>query len=69
MTFTSHGHQIPGTTTEPRPASMLVARCGGPSFCKQCGVEVNRHSAKTLTDPPRSPFDHDEVDLRQPNFD
>lgn len=38
--FTTHGHQIPGTVAEPRPAGMSVARCGGISLCTLCGVEA-----------------------------
>jgi hypothetical protein len=40
MAYTSHGHQIPGTDVEPvRP---IVARCGGPSLCKECAAEAWR---------------------------
>lgn len=40
MAYTTHGHQIPGTTTIlsdglPRP----VARCGGVKICTQCKKE------------------------------
>lgn len=38
MTYTSHGHHIPGTIMAERPTS--VARCGGPALCKQCGREA-----------------------------
>ncbi len=71
MAYTSHGHQIPGTSITPR-TDQLVARCGGPKFCKQCLVEVNRYDAMITTTPARSPFDHAferDEDPRQPNFD
>jgi hypothetical protein len=37
--YTTHGHQIPGTTVEEeRP--LRVARCGGPGLCKKCSEET-----------------------------
>jgi len=73
MAYTSHGHHIPGSGDLGGPrASGLVPRCGGPSLCKQCGVEAARFDAMMITAPERSPYDHPlpgEVDLRQPNFD
>lgn len=71
MAYTSHGHHIPGTVLQPR-TRQLVARCGGPSLCKQCMTEAGRYDAMTTTGPERSPFDHalpTELDLRQPNYD
>lgn len=69
MAYTSHGHHIPGSSEPIQPrATGLVARCGGPSLCKQCGVEAARHDAMITTAPGRSPYDHDD-DPRQPNFD
>lgn len=37
--YTTHGHQIVGTTAEKSRPSR-VARCGGPRLCKQCALEV-----------------------------
>lgn len=42
MTYTSHGHQIPGTIAEPRPVPFSIARCGGPGLCTLCSNEVIR---------------------------
>lgn len=39
MTYTKHGHHIPGSPGETqRPAE--VARCGGPSLCSKCSKEA-----------------------------
>jgi len=38
MAWTRHGHQIPGTNLD--PAQPRVARCGGPSLCKECWADV-----------------------------
>lgn len=39
MAWTSHGHQIPGTTVSPnRPDKVM--RCGGPGRCSVCSFEV-----------------------------
>lgn len=35
MTYTSHGHHIPGSTTDPGDAPPK-ARCGGPGLCGVC---------------------------------
>lgn len=40
MAFTTHGHQIEGSPAQPRPAGMLVVRCGGPVLCSQCSKEA-----------------------------
>lgn len=39
MTFTSHGHHIPGTL-DLRPYGGPVARCGGPGLCPVCSQEA-----------------------------
>lgn len=36
MTWTRHGHHIPGSTTQDELALSSRARCGGPHLCKQC---------------------------------
>lgn len=37
--YTTHGHQIMGTTaTYPKPSE--IARCGGPGLCDQCSREA-----------------------------
>lgn len=38
MAWTSHGHHVPGTTTNGQPTSR--ARCGGPTVCVICKTEV-----------------------------
>lgn len=41
MTYTSHGHHIPGTILDKdRPKG--VARCGGLRFCKVCLKEAGK---------------------------
>lgn len=42
MSWTAHGHHIPGTIMyDDRPEQ--VARCGGPGMCGPCTREVARH--------------------------
>lgn len=47
MAFTTHGHQIMGTTAEKRPPGMMVARCGGPGICKACSREAGMAQYET----------------------
>lgn len=46
MAFTRHGHQIPGTTAEPRPDDYQIARCGGVHLCPGCMVDMARAEAE-----------------------
>lgn len=39
MTYTSHGHYIPGTQVSALPPRQ-VARCGGPGMCVVCSREA-----------------------------
>lgn len=39
MTWTSHGHHMPGTRTG-RSRPIGVATCGGPKVCEQCKAET-----------------------------
>lgn len=46
--YTSHGHQISGTSVEePRPP---IARCGGPRICKNCATEAVLYGPEKVTD-------------------
>lgn len=49
MTYTKHGHHIPGTQATTRPSQ--VARCGGPGLCKDCSAEVATHTMAFETVP------------------
>ena len=40
MAFTTHGHQIIGTTVLPHSPTMSVYRCGGPGICSSCSQEA-----------------------------
>ena len=41
MTYTSHGHHIPGSEKETKPFEGLWdAQCGGPEMCTDCGREA-----------------------------
>lgn len=40
MAYTSHGHPIPGSPTERKPA-LRVARCGGVTHCPKCRAEAD----------------------------
>ena len=41
MSYTSHGHHIPGSTElDPEDAPSERARCGGPGTCTTCTSEV-----------------------------
>lgn len=57
MTFTSHGHHIPGTilAVRPRPS---VSRCGGPGLCQVCSAEafdsLNRKQYLVIPSAPQS---------------
>jgi len=42
MAWTRHGHQIEGTPVE--PAQPRVARCGGPTLCRECWADVQAWS-------------------------
>lgn len=41
MTYTTHGHHIPGSPKKETPAKQ-VARCGGPGVCDQCSKDAAR---------------------------
>ncbi len=43
MTYTSHGHHIPGTQTSDDTGPPSVHRCGGPELCLVCKDEVLAH--------------------------
>lgn len=36
MTYTTHGHHIPGSPTEDEKPDVPRARCGGTSLCPVC---------------------------------
>lgn len=44
MAFTSHGHQIPGTTVDVDPPRN-VKRCGGTNSCNVCKSDVRDYMA------------------------
>lgn len=50
MTFTAHGHQIPGSPADPRPEGMKVFRCGGVGLCSLCSNEATAWTIKDLHD-------------------
>lgn len=41
MTYTSHGHHIPGTTTSDEFGQVSRARCGGTLLCPTCAKDAN----------------------------
>jgi hypothetical protein len=47
MTWTGHGHHIPGTPLIPNdPARPDVAKCGGPGVCYFCDEEIAERKAE-----------------------
>ncbi len=40
MTFTRHGHHIPGTDANDEDQPATRARCGGVQFCRDCASEA-----------------------------
>jgi len=40
MALTSHGHHIPGTSSDDESYKRVRARCGGPGLCPQCSKEA-----------------------------
>lgn len=46
MTRTRHGHHIRGTVLDD-DIPVNIARCGGPSMCKQCAEDVIEHVQAT----------------------
>lgn len=46
MTYTSHGHHIPGTTRNDEQGQVPRARCGGPAICTVCQKDSAQHLAK-----------------------
>lgn len=42
MTYTSHGHHIPDSTTEDETEVPRKARCGGPGLCAICSTETGK---------------------------
>jgi hypothetical protein len=60
MTYTGHGHWIPGTAVIPleqQPKSR--AECGGPGACRYCALDSAKELARIV-----SSFDlHDTVDV------
>lgn len=53
MTYTTHGHHIPGTIKGDELAPS-VTRCGGPGMCDQCNREVSVTPKDTPADQPPS---------------
>lgn len=50
MTYTKHGHHIPGTTLDgERP--MAVKRCGGMRLCPECKMDAEIHAERTFGEP------------------
>ncbi len=47
MARTRHGHQIPGSPADPKPTGISVARCGGPSHCGDCAIDVHDYLKTT----------------------
>jgi len=45
MAWTRHGHQIDDTEVDEKRPS--VARCGGPSICANCALDVAASKAKS----------------------
>lgn len=55
MTYTSHGHHIPGSPTNDEVSQPKVARCGGPSLCKLCQREAAQWRAEAISGPDLTP--------------
>ena len=49
MTYTSHGHHIPGTVLDEKPKS--VARCGGIGLCGVCSTQAGQIMSTMKTVP------------------
>jgi hypothetical protein len=43
MTFTSHGHHIPGSPDYDESEKVPVSRCGGPNLCSTCKHEAQHY--------------------------
>lgn len=50
MTYTNHGHHIPGSPEDSLPFGMKTARCGGPGLCALCSKESTEWTIKDLHD-------------------
>jgi hypothetical protein len=51
VTYTSHGHHIPGTTRDDEFGQVDKARCGGVAICTVCQKDVARHIFPDSPDP------------------
>lgn len=56
MTYTSHGHQIPGSPKEDRMPKYMMA-CGGPGVCQICAGEALQWTEEELVKISRPSWD------------
>ena len=65
MSYTSHGHPIPGSMAVEKGPLPVRARCGGPSMCRKCNAEMHefyelRNVSKETSVPINAPDDFQE---------
>lgn len=61
--YTTHGHHIPGTTTENPPEK--IQRCGGPGLCGPCSNQTLRHITHALKAEQSTP-EHKQIPMHEP---
>lgn len=59
MTYTSHGHHIPGTERKDELGQIKRARCGGVPVCTVCQKDTARHLSPDTPDPDIESFFED----------
>lgn len=60
MTFTAHGHHIPGSPTDDENLEWARARCGGPGVCVPCSREASLFAAQDIPKVELSDFNPEE---------
>lgn len=52
MSWTRHGHHIPGTPMSDEGDRPMIARCGGVRLCKACSMDAGLHLGRKNNTPP-----------------
>lgn len=68
MTYTSHGHHIPGSGVSDELGQVGRQRCGGPAACTVCQKDIARFLSPDTPDPEIEEFFRDLDEYPDPNL-
>jgi len=66
VTYTSHGHHIPGTTRDDEHGQVNRVRCGGPALCTVCQKDTARYYSED-EDPDREKKFYEDIYDKDPD--